>query len=45
LLALLRDGFHAESPGGQVRLLSDSTPVLDYRLTPFVLDGATPRAC
>jgi hypothetical protein len=35
LLALLRDGFHAESPGGQVKLLSDSTPVLDYRLTPF----------
>jgi choline dehydrogenase-like flavoprotein len=40
LLALLRDGFHAESPGGQVKLLSDSTPVLDYRLTPFVMDGA-----
>jgi len=40
LLALLRDGFHAESPGGQVKLLSDSTPVLDYPLTPFVMDGA-----
>jgi choline dehydrogenase-like flavoprotein len=40
LLALLRDGFHAESPGGQVKLLSDSTPVLDYKLTPFVMDGA-----
>ena len=39
LLALLRDGFHAESPGGEVRLLADSTPVLDYRLTPFVLEG------
>ncbi len=39
LLALLRDGFHAESPGGEVRLLADSTPVLDYPLTSFVLEG------
>jgi choline dehydrogenase-like flavoprotein len=40
LLALLRDGFHEESPGGQVRLRSDGSPVLDYSLTPFVMDGA-----
>ena len=40
LLALLRDGFHAESPGGQVRLRSDGSPELDYTLTPFVMDGA-----
>ncbi len=40
LLALLRDGFHPESPGGEVKLLGDSTPVLDYRLTPFVMEGA-----
>jgi choline dehydrogenase-like flavoprotein len=40
LLALLRDGFHAESPGGRVRLRSDGSPELDYPLTPFVLEGA-----
>jgi len=40
LLALMRDGFHAESPGGQVRLRSDGSPELDYQLTPFVMDGA-----
>jgi choline dehydrogenase-like flavoprotein len=40
LLALMRDGFHAESPGGQVRLRGDGSPELDYRLTPFVMDGA-----
>ncbi len=40
LLALLRDGFHDESPGGRVTLRSDGSPVLDYRLTPYVWDGA-----
>jgi choline dehydrogenase-like flavoprotein len=40
LLALMRDGFHAESPGGQVRLRGDGSPELDYRLTSFVMDGA-----
>lgn len=40
LLALLRDGFHEESPGGRVRLRSDGSPELDYRLTPFVMEGA-----
>ncbi len=40
LLALLRDGFHAESPGGQVRLRSDGSPELDYPLTAFVMEGA-----
>jgi len=40
LLALLRDGFHEQSPGGQVALRSDGSPVLDYPLTPFVMDGA-----
>ncbi len=38
-IALLRDGFHAESPGGVVRLRDDGTPVLDYPLTPYVWDG------
>lgn len=40
LLALLRDGFHDESPGGAVGLRSDGSPTLDYPLTPFVMDGA-----
>ena len=40
LLALMRDGFHPESAGGQVRLRSDGSPELDYPLTPFVMDGA-----
>jgi choline dehydrogenase-like flavoprotein len=38
-LALLRDGFHPESPGGTVRLRDDGTPVLDYPLTDYVWDG------
>jgi len=40
LIALLRDGFHPESPGGRVTLRGDGSPVLDYPLTPFVLEGA-----
>jgi choline dehydrogenase-like flavoprotein len=40
LIALMRDGFHAESPGGQVRLRSDGAPVLDYPLNDFIFDGA-----
>jgi len=40
MLALLRDGFHPESPGGQVRLRRDGSPELDYPLSPYVMDGA-----
>jgi choline dehydrogenase-like flavoprotein len=40
LLALLRDGFHPQAPGGQVQLRSDGSPVLDYPLTAFVMEGA-----
>jgi choline dehydrogenase-like flavoprotein len=40
LLALLRDGFHPESAGGQVGLRSDGSPELDYPLTDFVMEGA-----
>ncbi|HJV06118.1 MAG TPA: GMC family oxidoreductase [Chromobacteriaceae bacterium] len=39
MLALLRDGFHADSPGGQVRLRSDGSPELDYPLTDALWDG------
>jgi choline dehydrogenase-like flavoprotein len=40
LLALLRDGFHDQAPGGKVRLRGDGSPELDYPLTDFVMDGA-----
>jgi hypothetical protein len=40
LLALLRDGFAPESPGGHVRLRNDGSPLLDYPLNAFVMDGA-----
>jgi choline dehydrogenase-like flavoprotein len=39
MLALLRDGFHPDSPGGQVELRSDDTPVLDYQVSPYAWDG------
>jgi choline dehydrogenase-like flavoprotein len=39
LLALLRDGFHAESRGGSVALQANGAPVLDYPITPFLWDG------
>jgi choline dehydrogenase-like flavoprotein len=39
LLALLRDGFHEQSPGGTVRLRGDGSPLLDYPLDRFVMDG------
>ena len=38
LIALMRDGFHADSPGGQVVLRSD-WPVLDYPLTDYLWEG------
>ncbi len=40
LIALLRDGFHPECPGGTVALHDDGSPVLDYPLTDFLLEGA-----
>ncbi len=40
IIALLRDGFHPESPGGNVSLLGDGTPVLDYPMTPYLWEGA-----
>jgi len=39
LLALVRDGFHAESPGGSVLLRDDGTPVLDYPLNDYLFDA------
>jgi len=39
-IALLRDGFHPDSPGGRVRLRRDGTPLLDYEMTPYLWEGA-----
>ncbi len=38
-LALMRDGFHPESPGGTVQLREDGSPVLDYAITDYLRDG------
>lgn len=40
LLALMRDGFHPESPGGKVSLRSDGSPSVDYPLNSFIMNGA-----
>jgi len=40
VIALMRDGFHPQSPGGSVGLRSDGTPVLDYPLTEYFWEGA-----
>lgn len=40
LLALLRDGFHEQSPGGDVSLRDDGSPLLDYPLNDFIMEGA-----
>jgi choline dehydrogenase-like flavoprotein len=39
LIALLRDGFAAASPGGVVRLRDDGSPLLDYPLDDYLWDG------
>ncbi len=39
VIALLRDGFHPESIGGEVYLKDDGTPGLDYKITPYVWKG------
>ena len=39
LIALLRDGFGAESQGGVVRLRDDGSAELDYPLTPYLWEG------
>ncbi|MFK3771639.1 GMC family oxidoreductase N-terminal domain-containing protein [Pseudomonas sp. NPDC089406] len=39
MLALLRDGFHPQSQGGQVQLRDDGSPVLDYPVNDYLRDG------
>lgn len=38
-IALHRDGFHPQSPGGQVKLRADGSPVLNYPTTQYLWDG------
>jgi choline dehydrogenase-like flavoprotein len=40
VIALLRDGFHPESPGGRVALRGDGSAVLDYAMTGYLWEGA-----
>lgn len=39
VIALIRDGFHKDSPGGTVSLRDDGSPVLDYPVTDYLWDG------
>ncbi|WBU40988.1 MULTISPECIES: GMC family oxidoreductase [Marinobacter] len=39
VIALLRDGFHEDSPGGTVSLRDDGSPVLDYPITDYLWQG------
>lgn len=40
VIALMRDGFHPESGGGQVSLQDDGAPLLDYPLNDYLWEGA-----
>jgi len=40
MLALMRDGFHDQAVGGKVELRGNGSPLLDYPLTDYVLEGA-----
>ncbi len=39
LIALLRDGFHEESPGGQVKLRDDGSPLLAYEISDYLWEA------
>ena len=39
MLALLRDGFHADSPGGSVRIDDRGYPLLDYDVSDYLWRG------
>ena len=39
LIALVRDGFHPDSPGGSVSLRDDGTPMLDYPLNGYLFEA------
>ena len=40
IVALLRDGFHPDSPGGRVLLRGDGSAQLDYSMPDYLWDGA-----
>jgi choline dehydrogenase-like flavoprotein len=40
MLALMRDGFHDQAVGGKVELRGNGSPLLDYPLTDYLMDGA-----
>lgn len=39
VIALMRDGFHPDSPGGTVSLRDDGSPVLDYPVSDYLWTG------
>jgi choline dehydrogenase len=39
MLALLRDGFHADSPGGTMRIDDSGMPLLDYDVSDYLWRG------
>lgn len=39
LVSQIRDGFHPESPGGEVHLRDDGSAVLDYPINDYIWDG------
>ena len=39
LIALFRDGFHAQSSGGRVHIRQDGSPLLDYPISDYVWEG------
>jgi len=39
MIALMRDGFHEDSPGGEVELNDKGEPLLEYKLNDFLLEG------
>jgi len=39
LVSQIRDGFHPDSPGGEVHLREDGSAVLDYPINDYIWDG------
>jgi choline dehydrogenase-like flavoprotein len=39
LVSQVRDGFHPDSPGGEVQLRADGSAILDYPINEYIWDG------
>ena len=39
MIALMRDGFHDDSQGGEIELASDGSPIVNYELNEYMWDG------